>query len=230
LSAFFLFWESPAFFSLNCILIQTWHRTIVLKKALFALQILVLISPAQLRSRFHQRSLPGFLPLLLTLLFPAYCAADCIPIAEARQHIGEDQCVTGKVIRVKHAGKGITLFDFCQDSMVCPFTVVVFAHDLKRIGDVSQLQNKVIEIHGPVKEYDGRAEIVLEQLRQLGGEGLGIPRLPKNYDVENKGHYSAGTFSLPKPAYKTSKKRQTAKIPIDIPPDSDSVESQGPPK
>jgi hypothetical protein len=43
--------------------------------------------------------------------------------------------------------------------MVCPFTVVVFAHDLKRIGDVSQLQNKVIEVHGPVKEYDGRPEI-----------------------------------------------------------------------
>jgi hypothetical protein len=74
--------------------------------------------------------------------------------------------------------------------------VVVFAHVLKRIGDVSQLQNKVIEVHGPVKEYDGRAEIVLQQMRQLGGEGLGIPRLPKNYDVENKGHYSAGSFSL----------------------------------
>ena len=112
--------------------------------------------------------------------------------------------------------------------MVCPFTVVVFPHDLKRIGDVSQLQNKVIEVHGPVKEYDGRAEIVLEQLRQLGGEGLGIPRLPKNYDVENKGHYSAGRFSLPRPAHKTSKKRQTAKIPVDIPTDADSVESPAP--
>jgi len=165
------------------------------------------------------------------LLFPAFsAAADCIPIAEARRHIGEDQCVTGKVIRVKHGGKGVTLFDFCQDSMVCPFTVVVFAHDLKRIGDVNQLQNRVIEIHGPVKEYDGRAEIVLEQLRQLGGDALGIPPLPKNYDVENKGHYSAGTFSLPKPAYKTSKKRQAAKIPIDIPPDSDSVEGSGAPQ
>jgi hypothetical protein len=114
--------------------------------------------------------------------------------------------------------------------MVCPFTVVVFAHDLKRIGDVSQLQNKVIEVHGPVKEYDGRPEIVLQQLRQLGGEGLGIPRLPKNYDVENKGHYSAGSFSLPKPPYTTHKKKQTAKIPIDIPPDSDSIEIPGPPQ
>ena len=189
----------------------------------------MLISPRQHRSSFRTASLHGRLLLLLTL-FSALSAADCIPISEARQHIGEDRCVTGRVLRVKHAGKGVTRFDFCQDSMVCPFTVVVFSHDLKRIGDVSQLQNKVIEIHGPLKEYDGRAEIVLQQLRQLGGEGLQIPPLPKNYDVENKGHYSAGTFSLPKPAYKTYKKKQPAKIPIDIPPDADSVENPGPPQ
>jgi hypothetical protein len=163
------------------------------------------------------------------LLFAAPSAlADCIPFTEARQHLGEDQCVTGRVLRVKHMSRGVTLFDFCQDSMVCPFTVVVFPHDLKRVGDVTKLQDRVIEIRGPVKEYDGRAEIVLEQSRQLGGEGLRIPPLPKNYDVEKKGHYSAGTFSLPKPAYATSKKRQPAKIPIDIPPDADSAESAGP--
>ena len=186
------------------------------------------ISLIQLRGRFGR---PCLCELLLALLLPATCAAaDCIPIAEARQHIGEDQCVTGKVFRVKHAGRGVTLFDFCQDSMVCPFTVVVFPHDLKRIGDVSQLQNQVIEVHGPVKEYDGRAEIVLQQLRQLGGEGLRIPKLPKNYDVENKGHYSAGSFSLPKPAYATHKKKQPAKIPIDIPQDGDSIDSPSTPQ
>ena len=174
------------------------------------------------RVRFHGYAVCG----LLTLLFPALSAAgDCISITEARQHLGEDQCVTGKVLRIKHGGRGVTLFDFCQDSMVCPFTVVVFAHDLRRIGNVNQLQNQVIQIHGPLKEYDGRAEIVLQQLRQLGGEGLRIPHLPKNYDVEKKGHASAGTFSLPRAPYATHKKRQPAKIPIDIPPDSDSVES-----
>jgi len=190
----------------------------------------MLVSPTQHRRRSRPPPLHALLPFLLTLLFPALSGADCIPISEARQHIGEDQCVTGKVLRVKHGSRGVTLFDFCQDSMVCPFTVVVFSHDLKRIGDVSQLQNKVIEVHGPVKEYDGRAEIVLQQLRQLGGEGLQIPLLPKNYDVENKGHYSAGTFSLPKPAYKTYKKKQPAKIPAEIPVDSDSVEGPGPPQ
>jgi hypothetical protein len=188
----------------------------------------LLVSLIRLRDRFDRLPIGG---VLVTLLLSAsFAGADCIPIAEARQHIGEDQCVTGKVFRVKHAGRGVTLFDFCQDSMVCPFTVVVFPHDLKRIGDVSQLQNQVIEVHGPVKEYDGRAEIVLQQLRQLGGEGLRIPKLPKNYDVENKGHYSAGSFSLPKPAYATHKKKQPAKIPIDIPQDGDSIDTPSTPQ
>ena len=184
-----------------------------------------------LPNELRREVLHGLMSLFLTVLFPASLfAGDCIPITKARQHIGEDQCVTGKVLRVKHVGRGLTLFDFCQDSMVCPFTVVVFPHDLKRIGNVSQLQNQVIEIHGPVKEYDGRAEIVLNQLRQLGGTGLRIPPLPKNFDVENKGKYRAGTFSLPKAPYKTYPKKQTAAIPINVPSDAESVEGASPPQ
>jgi DNA/RNA endonuclease YhcR with UshA esterase domain len=33
----------------------------------------------------------------------------------------------------------------------------------------------MIEIHGRVKEYDGRAEIILEEYRQLSGS---TPRIP----------------------------------------------------
>jgi DNA/RNA endonuclease YhcR with UshA esterase domain len=202
-----------------------------LSRSFRSAQVPVLISPTQLRGRFRTPSLHGLLPLLLALLFPCFLpAADCIPITEARQHVGEERCVTGRVVRVKHGSRGVTFFDFCQDSMVCPFTVVVFPHDLRSIGDVSQLQNKVIEVHGPVKEYDGRAEIVLQQLRQLGGEGRRIPPLPKDYDVENKGHYSAGKFSLPRAPHKTYKKRQTAKLPIQIPSDDGSTEEANAPQ
>jgi len=117
---------------------------------------------------------------------------------------------------VKSGGSGVTYFDFCEDFRVCPFTVVIFPGHLRDIGDVRQLQNRQIEIHGDLKAYDGRAEIVLDQLRQLGGLGARIPKLPKNYDVENKGHYRAGTFSLPKAATAASKKRQTPKLPVEI--------------
>jgi hypothetical protein len=157
--------------------------------------------------------------LIFALLFPALSPAECIPFTEARAHVGETQCVTGTVLRVKSGAHGVTFFDFCEDFRVCPFTVVIFPGHLKDIGDVRQLTNRVVEIHGDLKEYDGRAEIVVEQLRQLGGAAALLPKLPKNYDVENKGHYSAGTFSLPKPAHPKKAKKQPATLPIEIPED-----------
>jgi hypothetical protein len=144
--------------------------------------------------------------LLAATLLSSFACADCLPVAEAKKHVGEVKCVTGVVIRVKQGERGVHFLDFCDDFRLCPFTVVIFPRDLKSVGDVRQLQGRMVEIHGQVKEYDGRAEIVLEEYRQLGGAGVRIPPLPKNYDVEKKGRYSAGTFSHPKPARKTTKK------------------------
>ncbi len=156
--------------------------------------------------------------LVGVLLFPSWCPAECIPFSEAGKHIGEIRCVTGKVVQVKPGSKGVTYLNFCQDYRVCPFTVVVFGGDLRDVGDVRQLAGKIIEVHGLVKEYDGRAEIILRQARQLSGEAAQIPPLPKNYDVEKKGHYSAGKFSHPKAKHER-KKRQPATLPREIPED-----------
>jgi hypothetical protein len=155
------------------------------------------------------------------MLLNSIARPDCLPFEEAKKHVGEIKCVTGKVVRVKQGVRGVHFLDFCDDFRLCPFTVVIFPSDLKSVGDVRQLQGRMVEIHGQVKEYDGRAEIILEEYRQLGGSGAKIPPLPKNYDVEKKGRYSAGTFSHPKTGKSTSKKRQTAKLPIEIPEDSD---------
>jgi hypothetical protein len=76
----------------------------------------------------------------------------------------------------------------------------------------------MVEIHGQVKEYDGRAEIVLAEYRQLSGAGARIPPLPKDYDVEKKGRYNAGTFSHPKAKRKTTK-RQPADVVTQAPED-----------
>jgi len=155
---------------------------------------------------------------LFLLLVVRLSAADCIPFTEARDHIGENQCITGRVLNVKAGARGAMFFDFCEDFRVCPFTVVIFPGHLKDIGDVRQLKDRVVEIHGELKDYDGRAEIVLEQLRQLGG-GATPPKLPKTYDAENRGHYSAGSFSLPRTKTTITKKRKTPKLPIDLPDD-----------
>jgi len=125
--------------------------------------------------------------------------------------------------------------DFCEDFRVCPFTVVIFPHNLRNVGDVRQLEGRIIEVHGPIKEYDGRAEIIVEESRQLQGAGAKIPPLPKNYDVEKQGHYSAGSIYRTKASNKKSSKRVPATLPVDISSDqgpvkdSDSIEDPAAP-
>ena len=125
-------------------------------------------------------------------------ASDCLPISQAGQHVGETKCIAGKVLRVKEGAKGVHFIDFCGDQMSCPFSVVVFPSDLKDVGDVRRLAGQMIEIHGPIKLYRGRAEIILNRVSQLTAGSTLIPPLPKNYDVEKQGHYSAGRMRAAK--------------------------------
>ncbi len=129
-------------------------------------------------------------------------ASDCVSVQEASQHVGETKCVTGKVLKIKVGAKSVHFLDFCEDQMACPFTVVVFPSGLKDVGDIRRLEGRTIEIHGAVKLYDGRAEIILNRVGQITGGAAMIPPLPKNYDVENRGHYSAGHL---RPAKKPAK-------------------------
>jgi len=134
-------------------------------------------------------------------------ASDCILIHEAGQHIGETKCVAGKVVRVKVGIKGVHFLDFCEDQMTCPFSVVVFAHDLKDVGDVRQFAGRTIEIRGAVKSYEGRPEIIVRRISQIEGGAAMIPPLPKNYDVENRGRFSAGRVHPSRKPAKTKAKR-----------------------
>lgn len=158
----------------------------------------------------------------ITLALRAVSAfAACIPVDQARNHLGETQCVTGKVIRVATGSGGVHYLDFCEDFRLCPFTVVVFSHDMKNVGDLRQLVGRIIEIRGEIKEYDDRAEIILESRRQLGGEAASIPPLPKNFDVEERGHFSAGQSRAPHKS-KTYKKKGKPTLPAEIPDDAES--------
>ena len=90
-------------------------------------------------------------PLLVgTLLLSTLAWPDCLPVEEAKKHVGEIKCITGKVVRVKQGSRGVHFLDFCDDFRLCPFTVVIFPSDLKNVGDVRQLQGRLIEIHGQV--------------------------------------------------------------------------------
>jgi hypothetical protein len=161
--------------------------------------------------------------LLLFLSFVGCAAAsDCILISEAAQHIGETRCVAGKVLRVRVGAKGVHFLDFCEDQMACPFSVVVFGPDLKDVGDVRRLAGRTIEIRGALKGYDGRPEIILRRISQIEGGAAMIPPLPKNYDVENRGHFSAGRLY---PSKKPTKSK--AKVPTTA--TYGDIEEDGPP-
>ena len=154
--------------------------------------------------------------LIALLLSSASFASDkCIHFREAKEHIGAMKCVQGKVLHVKEGEHGATFLDFCEDYRACTFTVVVFARDLKHVGDVRYLSGKDVSIHGKIQEYDGRAEIILNRYQQLRGETAQIPPLPKDYDVEKRGRYSAGTFNRPTTARKPSRKKQQPAVSIE---------------
>lgn len=158
------------------------------------------------------------LKLLLVSLLPFIARADCVPFEQARRHIGETLCISGRVVRVQAGNKGVHYLDFCDDYRLCPFSVVVFPYDMKNVGDVRELAGKVIEVRGEVKEYDDRAEIILESRKQLNGPAASIPSMPKKFDVEQRGHFSAGQSRAPH-RRSTSKKRQKPTLPVELPND-----------
>lgn len=130
--------------------------------------------------------------------------AECISIDKAKDKIGSNACVTGKVYKIGSSKNGTRFLDFCEDYKTCPFVVVVFARDLRDVGDVSQLEGKTIEISGKIVEYNGRAEIVLKDVKQLRGEASNIPPVPKTYDADKHGSFSAGKKSSSSSSRQTS--------------------------
>src|SRR5260370_34979589 len=123
---------------------------------------------------------------------------DCVSFAEASKHVGTTQGVSGTVLHVAEGTNGVTFLTFCQDHKTCRFTVVVFPDDLKKVGDIQQLEGRMVEIKGTIQDHDGRAEIVLRHPQQLGESAFAVvPSVPTAYDVERRAHYSAGKHTHP---------------------------------
>src|SRR5258706_7424244 len=132
----------------------------------------------------------------------------CLPFTEAPKQVDETVCITGKVLHVGESKRSGTHFlNFCEDYRKCAFSVVVFARDLDKVGDLQALVGKEIKINGKVQEYNGQAEIVLQDPAQLTGEVSRVPSPPGQYDAAQAGHVSAGSPSKAK-AKSTSKRRK----------------------
>lgn len=159
-------------------------------------------------------ALAAFLPTLAAAQNSAPSPA-CSSFAEAKKLIGTRHCITGKVVRVEHAPDDMTYLDFCEDYRTCPFAVVVFAEDFHHVGSLEPLVGRTVEITGKVKDRDGRAEIVLQDLRQLGGGIRKLPPVPLEFDVEKRGKFSPGTFHATK-SRKATRKKATLPSTLDV--------------
>ncbi|SPE44376.1 Nucleic acid binding, OB-fold, tRNA/helicase-type [Candidatus Sulfotelmatobacter sp. SbA7] len=142
---------------------------------------------------------------------------DCVSFAEASKHLGTTQCVSGTVLHVDDGRDGAKFLNFCKDSKACPFTVVVLPSDLKKMGDIRQLEGQQIEIKGTVQDYDGRTGMVLRRSQQLGESAFRLfPPVPTEYDVERAGHNRAGGSTHAKAAKKKTT-RQGDPVSIEDP-------------
>ena len=141
----------------------------------------------------------------------------CVSFSDASQHVGATECVSGTVLHVENGGSGVTFLSFCKDAKACPFTVVVFPGDRKKMGDIRQLEGQQIEIKGTIQDYDGHAEIVLRRSQQLGESAFRLfPPVPTEYDVERAGRKASGSTHA-KAAKKTRTKQSGAPISIEEP-------------
>ena len=93
--------------------------------------------------------------------------APCVGIEQASGHVGENRCVSGRVLRVYASRGGNTFLDFCQDYRQCPFTSIIFAADRQKFGNLETLSGRDIEIRGTIQLYQGRAEIVIRDASQI---------------------------------------------------------------
>jgi hypothetical protein len=161
----------------------------------------------------------------LVLLTGPVAFAKCIPIEEAQKKVGDETCVRGTVVQVNQTKSGTWFLNYCADYRKCPFTVVVFAKDLRDVGDVRMLQGKTIEVFGKIRLYDGRPEIILRNARQLDGEAAKLPPPPPTYDASRHGRHRAGKFRSAKEGKRKPEPPPTTLKP-DKQPSSEDVESR----
>ena len=91
----------------------------------------------------------------------------CVGFHDARSRVGEESCVTGRILRVYTSRAGNTFLDFCQDYRQCPFTSVIFAADKSKFGALETLSGREVMIRGQITTYQGRAEIIIHDPQQI---------------------------------------------------------------
>ena len=92
---------------------------------------------------------------------------ECLKLKEASQHVGETQCVEGKLDHLYTSQKGTVFLSFCPNYQTCSFQAVIFSSDAQKFPDLQKLEGHLIQITGLVRTYQGKAEIIIHDQTQI---------------------------------------------------------------
>ena len=86
---------------------------------------------------------------------------------DAPTHVGEYASVRGTLVEAYTSATGTIFLDFCKSYKTCSFSGVIFAGDAKKFGDLSRYVGVTITLTGKISSYQGKAEIVLTDPKQI---------------------------------------------------------------
>lgn len=89
-----------------------------------------------------------------------------ISASEAKEHIGAQARVKGKIAEVNVGGR-VTRLNFERPYPKNPFTAVIFSANINQFPEIEKLKNKTVEISGKIAAYHERPEIVLTSSNQV---------------------------------------------------------------
>jgi DNA/RNA endonuclease YhcR with UshA esterase domain len=94
--------------------------------------------------------------------------AETIQPGDATKYVGKSVTVEGPVSEVHHTASGKAIFvDMGGRYPNNVFTGVLFSDDASKFPDIDSLTDKVIDVTGTIKLYQGRPEITLNDPAQI---------------------------------------------------------------
>jgi micrococcal nuclease len=112
------------------------------------------------------------LALSLALVAQTLLAADAIPSAKAKDHIGQEGTVCGKVADTRYleSGRKPTFLNFDERFPNHSFTAVIFGENRAKFGTPEKdYLEKEICVTGKIEDFNGKPQIVITDPEQIKG-------------------------------------------------------------
>ena len=108
--------------------------------------------------------------LSIALLSQTLLASDPIPAAKAKEHVGQDGTVCGKVADTRYldSGKKPTFLNFDERYPNHTFTAVIIGENRAKFGEPEKdYRDKDICVTGKIEDFNGKPQIVVTEPQQI---------------------------------------------------------------